>query len=95
MARLLIRILAMLAAMLALAGAASAADAAASCRAGTLYLTFDTGSMSQAELIARTLRRHHIRATFLLASEPTVNHDNSLDPTWAPYWKALAADGHV
>ncbi len=95
MARLLIRVFAMLAAMLALAGAASAADAAASCRAGTLYLTFDTGSMSQAELIARTLRRHHIRATFFLASEPTVNRDNSLDPTWAPYWKALAADGHL
>lgn len=95
MAPLLIRVFAMLAAMLALAGAASAADAAASCRAGTLYLTFDTGSMSQAELIARTLRRHHIRATFFLASEPTVNRDNSLDPTWAPYWKALAADGHL
>ncbi|WP_354677777.1 polysaccharide deacetylase family protein [Cupriavidus plantarum] len=73
--------------------AAAAADAA--CRAGTLFLTFDTGSMSQAELIARTLRKHHIRATFFLANEPTVNHDSSLDPSWAPYWKSLAADGHV
>lgn len=73
--------------------AAAAADAA--CRAGTLYLTFDTGSMSQAELIARTLRKHHIRATFFLANEPTVNHDNSLDESWAPYWKSLVADGHV
>jgi peptidoglycan/xylan/chitin deacetylase (PgdA/CDA1 family) len=51
--------------------------------------------MSQAELIARTLRKHHIRATFFLANEPTVNHDNSLDPTWAAYWKSLAADGHA
>lgn len=99
MGRLLTRILAILASVLALAGAASAAQpdagGAGACRAGTLYLTFDTGSMSQAELIARTLRRHHIRATFFLASEPTVNQDNSLDPAWAPYWKALAADGHV
>lgn len=83
------------------AGVAIAADAAparaeeGACRAGTLYLTFDTGSMSQAELIARTLRKHHIRATFFLANEPTVNKDSSLDPTWAPYWKALAADGHA
>lgn len=75
--------------------AAGAGQEAGACRAGTLYLTFDTGSMSQAELIARTLRRHHIRATFFLASEPTVNKDNSLDPAWAPYWKSLAADGHA
>lgn len=75
--------------------ASAPAAAAGACRAGTLYLTFDTGSMSQAELIARTLRKHHIRATFFLANEPTVNHDNSLDASWAPYWKSLAADGHV
>ncbi|QET01289.1 polysaccharide deacetylase family protein [Cupriavidus pauculus] len=74
--------------------AAPATDNAA-CRAGTLYLTFDTGSMSQAELIARTLRKHHIRATFFLANEPTIHRDSSLDPSWAPYWKSLAADGHV
>lgn len=88
-------------AMLALASASAVALAAeparqaGACRAGTLYLTFDTGSMSQAELIARTLRKHHIRATFFLASEPTVNKDNSLDSTWASYWKSLAADGHA
>jgi hypothetical protein len=34
--------------------------AAADCR-GTLYLTIDTGSMSQAELIARTLVKHDAR----------------------------------
>lgn len=75
--------------------AAEAGSGQQACRAGTLYLTFDTGSMSQAELIARTLRKHHIRATFFLANEPTVNKDSSLDPTWAPYWKSLAADGHA
>ena len=76
-----------------LAAAAEASPGA--CRAGTLYLTFDTGSMSQAELIARTLRKHHIRATFFLANEPTINKDSSLDPGWAPFWKSLAADGHA
>lgn len=103
MGRLTSRIAALaLASMACLAGAASAAGAEqagqkppGACRAGTLYLTFDTGSMSQAELIARTLRRHHIRATFFLANEPTINKDSSLDAAWAPYWKALAADGHA
>ncbi|WP_428851199.1 polysaccharide deacetylase family protein [Imbroritus primus] len=80
-----------LAAGMLLAGSASAADA---CR-GTLYLTFDTGSMSQAQLIADTLRRHHIRATFFVASEPTVHGDRSLDDGWKTYWKSLAADGHA
>lgn len=83
----------------ALPSALHAADAtgaaAKACPAGTLYLTFDTGSMSQAQLIADALRRHRIRATFFLANEPTVRQDSSLDPSWAPYWKALAADGHA
>ena len=75
--------------------AAAAGHPEGACRAGTLYLTFDTGSMSQAQLIADTLRKHHIKATFFLANEPTIRHDSSLDPTWAPYWKSLAADGHA
>lgn len=100
-----LRALAGAAAVLACAGALSAAFAAPpeaapggkppACRAGTLYLTFDTGSMSQAVLIGDTLRKHHIRATFFLANEPTINKDGSLDPAWASYWRALAADGHV
>ncbi|TWI65520.1 peptidoglycan/xylan/chitin deacetylase (PgdA/CDA1 family) [Pseudoduganella lurida] len=72
---------------------ASAAEPAA-CR-GTIYLTFDTGSQSQAELIAATLARHHIRATFFLANEKTTRGDWSLDPSWAPFWKARAAEGHA
>jgi len=62
---------------------------------GTIYLTFDTGSQSQAQLVAETLRRHHAKATFFLANEKTVNGDFSLDPSWAPYWKALREDGHA
>lgn len=64
------------------------------CSAGTLFLTFDTGSMSQAELIADVLRRQQVRATFFLANERTVRGDHALDPSWAAYWKALVADGH-
>jgi peptidoglycan/xylan/chitin deacetylase (PgdA/CDA1 family) len=62
---------------------------------GTLYLTFDTGSMSQADLINQVLKKHDVKATFFLASEKTVNGDYSLDASWAPYWKSLASQGHV
>lgn len=71
-----------------------AAPAAAHCK-GTVYLTFDTGSQSQAELIADTLKRHHIQATFFLANEKTVHGDYSLDPAWSAFWKARVAEGHV
>lgn len=81
-----------LAGLLASAGAHAAAPG--QCRA-TVYLTFDTGSQSQAETIAQTLKRHHALATFFLANEKTVNGDYSLDPSWAPYWKARVAEGHA
>jgi peptidoglycan/xylan/chitin deacetylase (PgdA/CDA1 family) len=78
------------------AGGAAAGPAAAPdrCR-GTLYLTFDTGSQSQAQFIADTLRKHAIRATFFMANEKTVRGDWSLDPSWAPFWKARVAEGHA
>ncbi len=72
----------------------AAASTSSSCR-GTIYLTFDTGSQSQAEFIAQTLQRHQIRATFFLANEKTVRGDYSLDPSWAAYWKARVAEGHA
>jgi peptidoglycan/xylan/chitin deacetylase (PgdA/CDA1 family) len=71
-----------------------AASAAPACR-GTIYLTFDTGSQSQAELVADTLRRHRAKATFFLANEKTVRGDHALDPSWAPYWKMLRDEGHA
>jgi peptidoglycan/xylan/chitin deacetylase (PgdA/CDA1 family) len=73
---------------------APAASAAPACKA-TIYLTFDTGSQSQAGLIADTLRRHRAKATFFLANEKTVRGDYSLDPSWAPYWKMLHDEGHA
>ncbi|MYM21874.1 polysaccharide deacetylase family protein [Duganella sp. FT135W] len=81
------------------ANAANAANAAAPAKSafckGTIYLTFDTGSQSQAELIADTLNRHKIKATFFLANEKTVRGDYSLDPSWSAYWKARVAEGHA
>ena len=60
---------ALCAASLSLAGVADAA-----CER-TLYLTFDTGNMRHAELIASTLARHGAKATFFVANEKTVNGD--------------------
>ncbi len=60
-----------------------------------VYMTFDTGSQSQAEFIRQVLKKYDVKASFFLANEKTVNGDYSLDTTWAPYWKALVADGHA
>lgn len=81
-------------AALCVALSALPAAQAGNCR-GTIYLTFDTGSQSQAQLVADTLRRHHAKATFFLANEKTVRGDHSLDPSWASYWKALREEGHA
>jgi peptidoglycan/xylan/chitin deacetylase (PgdA/CDA1 family) len=78
---------------LLLASAAGTAGAAAC--SGTLYLTIDTGSMSQAENIAAILKKHDVRATFFLANEKTVRGDFTLDDAWAEYWRARAAEGHA
>lgn len=80
-------------AALFLACGAATSHAAAEC-AGTVYLTIDTGSMSQAQLIADTLAKHQVKATFFLANEKTVNGDHSLDDGWKPLWQRLAAEGH-
>jgi len=72
----------------------TAESAPATCK-GTIYLSFDTGSQSQASFIAQTLARHHIKATFFLANEKTINGDYTLDPNWAPFWKSLVAQGHA
>ena len=87
-------VLAALATVAALQALPAAGAAPAACK-GTIYLTFDTGSQSQAELIADTLKRHNIRATFFLANEKTVRGDYSLDPAWSAYWKARVAEGHA
>lgn len=64
-----------------------------------VYLTFDTGHMGVAPLVAEVLKRHQVRATFFLANERTQAVGDrpagtSLDDHWAPWWKALASQGH-
>lgn len=78
--------------LLALALVASTANAACD---KPVYLTFDTGHMGVAPLIADVLRRHDVKVTFFLANEPTKTGGTSLDDEWAPWWKARAAEGHA
>jgi peptidoglycan-N-acetylmuramic acid deacetylase len=60
-----------------------------------VYLTFDTGHMGVAPLVAEVLNRQQVKATFFLANERTRTNGTSLDDEWAPWWKARAAEGHV
>jgi peptidoglycan/xylan/chitin deacetylase (PgdA/CDA1 family) len=59
-----------------------------------VYLTFDTGHMGVAPLVARVLRRQDVRATFFAAAERTRAGGDSLDSHWAAWWKARADEGH-
>ena len=83
------------AALCALSAVPASAQKSAACPAGTLYLTIDTGWGREAEKIAEILRRRSIRATLFVAHEPTHRGDYSLDPAWADFWRARAAEGHV
>lgn len=73
---------------------ASASAHAQPC-AQTAYLTIDTGNMAMAEPIAEILRKHHVKATFFLANEKTVQGGWSLGDEWGPYWRARVAEGHA
>lgn len=59
-----------------------------------VFLSFDTGHMGVAPLVADLLKRFDARATFFLASEPTLTGGTTLDDEWAPWWRARAAEGH-
>jgi len=59
-----------------------------------VYLTFDTGHMGVAELVAEVLQRQQVRATFFAAQERSRVGDGSLGEHWAPWWRARAAEGH-
>lgn len=60
-----------------------------------LYLTFDTGHMAVAPLIADVLRQENVRVTFFAAHERTQQGDGTLGEHWAPWWRARAAEGHM
>ena len=59
------------------------------------YLTFDTGHMGVAQLIADVLKRQNVRATFFLANERTQTGGTSLDDHWQTWWQARADEGHA
>lgn len=81
---------------LLLVGAAGlAAPRVARAAGGTVYLTIDTGWSREAEAIAATLRQRGVVATLFLANEPTFRGDHTLDPSWAGFWQARAAEGHA
>ena len=78
----------------ALLGSPASSAAASTCER-PVYLTFDTGHMQVAPLVAEVLARQQVRATFFLANEPTRTGGTSLDEVWAPWWRALAEQGHA
>lgn len=87
-----------LAMLLGLPMALMAADGGARC-ARPVYLTIDTGHMGVAPGILDVLGRHQVKATFFLANEPTQAVEgrpagSTLDGHWAPWWQALARQGH-
>ncbi len=79
--------------LLAVAVAPAGALAQGNC-AKPVYLSFDTGHMGVAPLVADVLRRQDVRVTFFAAAERTQTGGDSLDSQWAPWWKARAAEGH-
>lgn len=60
-----------------------------------VYLTFDTGHMGIAPIVADILKKQQVRATFFLANEATQTGGSSLDEVWAPWWVARAQEGHM
>lgn len=60
-----------------------------------VYLTFDTGHMGVAPLVADVLKKHDVKVTFFLANERTLTGGTSLDDQWKPWWQARAAEGHA
>lgn len=59
-----------------------------------VFLTFDTGHMDIAPLVADVLKRQQVKVTFFAAQERTRKGDGSLGAYWAPWWRARGAEGH-
>jgi peptidoglycan/xylan/chitin deacetylase (PgdA/CDA1 family) len=60
-----------------------------------VYLSFDTGHMGVAPLVAEVLQRHQVKVTFFAAHEKTRQGDGSLGEHWAHWWRARATEGHA
>lgn len=59
-----------------------------------LYLTFDTGHMEVAPLVAEILVRQKVVVTFFAANEETKEGDGSLGEHWGGWWRQRASEGH-
>ena len=59
-----------------------------------VYLTFDTGHMGVAQLVADLLHKYRIRATFFAANEKTLDGGGSLTPATKDFWARLAQGGN-
>lgn len=59
-----------------------------------VYLTFDTGHMGVAPLIAEVLQRQQVRVTFFAAQEKTREGDGTLGQHWSTWWREQARHGH-
>jgi len=79
--------------LIAVGATAARSEAKKDCKK-PVYLTFDTGHMGVAELVAEVLQRQQVRVTFFAAQERTRVGDGSLGEHWAPWWRARAAEGH-
>jgi peptidoglycan/xylan/chitin deacetylase (PgdA/CDA1 family) len=60
-----------------------------------VYLTFDTGHMGVAPLVAEVLARQQVRVTFFAAQEKTREGDGTLGEYWARWWRERAREGHA
>ena len=79
---------------LAVAAAGTSKTIAAGACSKLVYLTFDTGHMGIAQLVAQVLQKHKVPVTFFAANEATKEGGTSLGDFWAPWWKARADEGH-
>jgi peptidoglycan/xylan/chitin deacetylase (PgdA/CDA1 family) len=79
--------------LVAFAGLPARAATQKTC-AKPVYLTFDTGHMDIADLVADVLKRQQVKVTFFAAHERTRTGDGSLGDYWAPWWHARAQEGH-
>lgn len=80
--------------LVALAFSSGAQPQAGPACAQPVYLTFDTGHMGVAPLIAQVLQRQKVKVTFFVAQEKTMEGDGTLGFTWGPWWFDRAAEGH-
>lgn len=81
--------------LLALGALASLVQAQTVACTRPVYLTFDTGHMGVAPLIAQVLQRQQVKVTFFAAHEKTREGDGTLGQHWAAWWRERGAEGHA